>query len=82
MMRPILLAKPKRLALMADSSSLLSLADITSAISVLEASPYVDRTGLLHVNPSRYGIKDNVELYLKLEGQQNNGSFKIRGKEI
>ena len=67
---------------MAESrnSPLVSLEDITRAVSVLEASPHVDRTGLIRVNPSRYGISANgTELYFKLEGMQNNGSFKLRG---
>ena len=60
---------------------LLSLEDITRAVAVLQASTYVDATGLIRVKPSRYGISGNgVELYFKLEGMQNNGSFKLRGK--
>lgn len=61
------------------TSSLLCLEDIQRAVRIVEASPHVDRTNLLRVNPVRYGVSSSIDLYLKLESQQNMGSFKIRG---
>lgn len=54
-------------------------ADIERAVEVLSKSKHVTRTPLLRVDSRRFGIADDVELYLKMEGMQNTGSFKIRG---
>lgn len=53
--------------------------DIERAIKLLSESKHVIRTPLLHVDSRRFGISEDVELYLKMEGMQNTGSFKIRG---
>jgi threonine dehydratase len=52
---------------------------VMQAIEVIKNSKYVDKTNLISVNPVRYGIEENIQLYFKMEGQQNAGSFKIRG---
>lgn len=63
-----------------DKGPLLTFEDIRKAIDVVEASALVDRTNLLRVNSSRYGlVASQLDLYFKHEGAQNMGSFKIRG---
>ena len=61
------------------AQDLLSLEDLENAIRTTKASKYVIRTPLIRVNPRRFGVQEDVELYFKMEGMQNMGSFKIRG---
>lgn len=56
-----------------------SFVDIKRAADVVRKSKYVIRTPLIRVNSQMFGIPEDVELYLKLEGMQNQGSFKMRG---
>ena len=53
--------------------------DLQTAAEVIKKSKYVTRTPLIRVDPQRFGISEEMELYFKLEGMQNAGSFKIRG---
>ena len=59
--------------------SVITFANIKRAVEVLSKSKHVTRTPLLRVDSRRFGIAEDVELYLKMEGMQNTGSFKIRG---
>ena len=53
---------------------------IQKAAEVIKKSRYVTRTPLVRIDPQRFGLPDGLgEVYLKLEGMQNAGSFKIRG---
>ena len=52
---------------------------IREGAEVVSKSPYVIRTPIIKVDPKRFGIEEDIELYLKMEGMQNQGSFKIRG---
>ena len=53
---------------------------IQKATEVVKKSKYVTRTPLVRIDPQRFGLPEGLgEVYLKLEGMQNAGSFKIRG---
>ena len=56
-----------------------SLDSIMKAEAVVKDSKYVTRTPLVRIDPRRFGLPENMEVYLKLESMQNQGSFKIRG---
>lgn len=59
--------------------SVITFANIKRAVEVLSKSKHVTRTPLIRVDSRRFSIAEDVELYLKMEGMQNTGSFKIRG---
>lgn len=56
-----------------------NLDSILKAAAVIRESKYVTRTPLIRIDPRRFGLQENMEVYLKLESMQNAGSFKIRG---
>ena len=56
-----------------------NLDSILKAQAVVKNSEYVTRTPLVRIDPQRFGLRGNMEVYLKLESMQNQGSFKIRG---
>ena len=52
---------------------------IEAAAEVVWSSKCVVRTPLIKVDSGKFGVSPDVQLYLKLEGMQNTGSFKLRG---
>ena len=63
----------------ADGGTEVTLGSIEAAARIIRSSKHVVRTPLIKVDPTRFGVSPDVTLYLKLEGMQNAGSFKIRG---
>ena len=62
-----------------DSIHQITLDSIKTAAEAIRSSRNVVRTPLIKVDPARFGVASDVQLYLKLEGMQNTGSFKLRG---